>query len=88
MKSMNQYPQADATETERNAYNLAFCELGLEWYWDAPTFATLQAREAQKSRVHAYVESHQPHLLRAYDPSFLEAAVESVRNRFVRAQPA
>ena len=74
--------QSITAETERNGYNLAFCELDLEWYWDAHTYAGLQAISEKKSHVQAYLEAHRPHLLRAYDADFLANAVETVRSRF------
>lgn len=72
------------SESERSAYNMAFSELGLEWYWDAQTYAELQTVAAQKNRVEKYIEAHRPHLLRAYDAGFLTNAIESVRTRFVK----
>ena len=74
--------QRNAAETERNGYNLAFCELGLEWYWDANTYADLQTTSEQMGRVQAYLEAHRPHLLRAYDANFLANAIETTRSRF------
>ena len=74
--------QSNAAETERNSYNLAFCELDLEWYWDANTYAGLQVVSEKQSRVQAYLEAHRPHLLRAYDADFLTNAIETVRSRF------
>ncbi len=65
-------------ETERNAYNGAFYELGLRWHWDAQTYSALVQRCQQASdRVRVYLESAQPHLLRAYDAEFLVAAIEA-----------
>ena len=71
----------DLLEIERNAYNVAFCELGLEWYWDAQTYAELRANAAEKSHVHSYLEAHQPHLLRAYDADFLVNAIEAKKTQ-------
>ena len=76
------YPSRDLLEIERNAYNVAFCELGLEWYWDAPTYASLRAIAVDKCHVRSYLESHQPHLLRAYDADFLVNAIETKRSQF------
>lgn len=64
-------------DAELDAYNAAFYELGLRWHWDTPTWAALQARhEDSASRVRHYLETHQPHLLRAYDPDFLVEIIE------------
>ena len=56
--------QALSSEAHRHAYNTAFQELDLNWYWDAATFARLQP--AGRAGVRAWVEHEQPHLLRAY----------------------
>lgn len=73
------HPNPDAHEdAERNAYNGAFYELGLRWHWDAATYSALAQRCQQASgRVRLYLESAQPHLLRAYDAEFLVAAIEA-----------
>ena len=73
------------SEVERGAYNQAFSELGLEWYWDARTYDGLKAGAGAKDCVQAYVEAHHPHLLRAYDGNSLAAAVEDVRRRLSEA---
>ncbi len=67
-------------ETHRQAYNAAFEELGLNWHWDAVTFACLPAQG--RDGVRAYLESEHPHLLRAYDADFLADAVETAKARF------
>ncbi|MES1162914.1 MAG: hypothetical protein ABUL50_07610 [Rhizobacter sp.] len=76
---MNTTAQRDTLEIERNAYNVAFCELGLDWYWDAQTYATLRATSRQACHVRGYLETERPHLLRAYDADFLVQAIESKR---------
>ena len=64
-------------EMERNAYNAAFNELGFRWYWDRDTYEQLlQRSENAGERIRQYLETHQPHLLRAYDATFLVAAIE------------
>ncbi|HTH80188.1 MAG TPA: hypothetical protein VL593_14525 [Ramlibacter sp.] len=60
------------------AYNGAFEELGLQWYWDRSTWAALPP---DSSRVLEYVQREHPHLLRSYDGDFLVTAVESARAR-------
>ncbi len=81
---MNSRSTRDTIETERNAYNVAFCELGLAWYWDAQTYAELRAASQQSCHVRRYLESQQPHLLRAYDADFLVQAIEAKRMQFSR----
>ena len=77
--------RSEALEIERNGYNVAFSELGLEWYWDAETYADLQAIPEECHRVRTYLETHQPHLLRAYDADFLVNAIQGARARFAAA---
>ena len=78
----------EALEIERNGYNVAFSELGLEWYWDAETYSGLHTIPEEKGRVRAYLETHQPHLLRAYDADFLVNAIQNARERFAAAMAA
>lgn len=75
----NAYPSHDAQQdAERNAYNGAFYELGLRCHWDAQTYSSLVHRCTHApERVRLFLESAQPHLLRAYDAEFLVAAIES-----------
>ena len=72
---------SNSLEIERNGYNVAFSELGLEWYWDAKTYADLHTIPEEKNRVRTYIETHQPHLMRAYDADFLAAAIQNARAR-------
>ena len=69
-------PHADA---HREAYNAAFEELGLNWNWDAATYARLPGTGAEGLR--AYLEREQAHLLRAYEAEFLVSAIEAAKNR-------
>ena len=71
----------NAAESERGAYNRAFSELGLEWYWDARTFEQLRSCNGDKHCIHAYIETHHPHLLQAYDGGSLATAIDTVRRR-------
>ena len=82
---MNSGSPHDTIETERNAYNVAFCELGLAWYWDAQTYAELRAASQHQCHVRSYLEAHQAHLLRAYDADFLVQAIEAKRTQFNRS---
>ncbi len=73
----------DSLAAELDAYNRAFCELELPWRWDADIFRQLleAAGPAEADCVGAYVERHQPHLLRVYDKSFLRNLVLDARAR-------
>ena len=68
-----------ADETHRHAYNAAFGELGLPWYWDAATYAALQAHG--RDAVRFYLQAEQSHLLRAYEADFLVNAIETAKAR-------
>ena len=72
-----------AAEAQRNAWNRAFFELELGWQWDAETWNGLQALGCDKERLHSFVQSHHRHLLAAYDPEFLFAAVSGAKEQFL-----
>ena len=76
-----------AADAERGAYNQAFAELGLEWYWDERTFRELRACAGDRHCIHAYIEANHPHLLQAYDGGSLANAIENVRRRLSEAVP-
>jgi len=76
---LNTHRTDAGAEAHRNAYNAAFEELGLGWYWDSDTWARVQGRGQEG--VRSYLESEQAHLLRAYDAEFLVAAIEAARHR-------
>ena len=64
-------------ELDRNAFNAAFNELGLRWYWDAETHVELLRQSAEATaRLRYYLETQQPHLLRAYEPEFLVGVIQ------------
>jgi hypothetical protein len=75
---------ADA-DIDRSAFNAAFYELGLRWHWDDQTYAGLAAEDCDRSRVRRYLQTHQPHLLRAYDADFLADAILEAKTRCARA---
>ncbi len=69
--------QVQRNEMERNAYNLAFHELNFSWHWDSNTYDRLLRQSAcPAERIHHYIETTQPHLLRAYDGDFLVTLIE------------
>lgn len=75
-------------EVERSAYNAAFYELGLRWYWDDATYERLAAQACERSRLRHYLHSAQPHLLRAYDADFLVDAILDAKRRAQQQQSA
>lgn len=87
---LSQTAAGHAAEAHRHAYNAAFEELGLTWYWDAATYDRLQAHG--RDGVRAYLETEQAHLLRAYEAEFLVDAIETTQARcyasMVRHAPA
>ncbi len=68
-------------EIERSAYNAAFYELGLRWHWDDATYEQLASVTCERARLRHYLESMQPHLLRAYDADFLTDAILQAKQR-------
>ena len=69
-------PSSTQEEMERNAYNAAFYELGLHWHWDSQTYSALMRFSPEpETRIRRYLETEHPHLLQAYDPGFLAAAI-------------
>jgi hypothetical protein len=73
----------DPLAAELDAYNRAFSDLELPWRWDAETFRQLlaMAGATQEDCVGAYIERHQPHLLRVYEKAFLRDLVHEARKR-------
>jgi hypothetical protein len=70
---------APMTDAHRHAYNAAFDELGLNWHWDAATYAWIQAHGRDGLRT--YLEREHAHLLCAYEADFLVNAIESAKAR-------
>lgn len=67
----------ELAEAHRHAYNAAFEDVGLNWYWDCATYSGLRAQGPDPVRT--YLESEYAHLLRAYDADFLVNAVEAAK---------
>ena len=74
---VNDFPlQYGHDDSECEAYNAAFHELGLDWHWDRATYDALaQFSPKPEQRLRHYVETAHPHLLKAYDADFLVAAI-------------
>lgn len=75
------HDESDADARERFAFNAAFRELGLRWHWDAVTFQELKSAGDDHARIERYLETREPHLLKAYDAAFLAEAVHSAKAR-------
>lgn len=69
--------QHQIEEIERYACNAAFHALGLRWYWDAETYQRLvRSGMSCGEQIRHYLETQQPHLLKAYDADFLIGAIQ------------
>lgn len=67
----------EADELDRHAYNAAFHELGFRWHWDIDTHEALLASHGSAAeRIGHYLQTSQPHLLKAYDRVFLIELIE------------
>ena len=73
--------ETESEARERDAFNAAFRELGLRWYWDAATFRVLASIADDGERIRTYLETREAHLLKAYDAAFLVEAVRSAKGR-------
>lgn len=62
------------------AFNSAFDELGLRFRWDASTLALFARIDGEEARIAAYIETHHPHLLKAYSAGFLSRAILEKKN--------
>ena len=68
---------SEADDRDLDAYNAAFHELDLHWHWDSATYEALLSLGGDgPGRVRHYLQTQQPHLLRAYDADFLVAMIE------------
>ncbi len=71
----------DIADLHRNAYNAAFYELGLSWYWNANTGDDLAAVAGGRTRLQHYLETCQSHLLKVYEADFLIEAIQAAKTR-------
>ena len=70
---------APHTDTELDAYNAAFEELGLNWQWDRTVLQQLAAIPVERARITEYLTRHQPHLLSVYPAEFLAGAIAEAK---------
>ncbi len=76
-----EHHESDLEASERDAFNAAFRELGLRWHWGPELFHSLKRAGDDAARVRNYLEQHEPHLLRAYDATFLVDAICAAKSR-------
>jgi hypothetical protein len=78
---------ADARElqTQLCAYNSAFEELDLMFRWDVETLQSLAHAPTDQARIAQYIESHCPHLLKAYSAEFLCQVIVDKKNAHYEA---
>ncbi len=69
----------DAAAVHRNAYNAAFYELGLRWYWDSEIYPAELSEADERRCLRQYMVTHQPHMLTAYDVDFLADAIQMTK---------
>jgi hypothetical protein len=66
-------------EARRAAYNAAFHELGVDWFWDAG--CSLLDGDDERVCLRGYLARYQPHLLTVYDADFLVDAILAAKTR-------
>jgi len=67
------------------AYNSAFEELDLMFRWDTDTYRSLASADSDYGRIAQYIETHCPHLLKAYSADFLCQAIVDKKNAAMEA---
>lgn len=89
VKAKFRQPEVDHDDAiHRDAFNAAFRELGLNWRWGNETYRNLLNESAERERVRTYVETHQSHLLKAYDAEFLVNAILAAKAKWYEAMRA
>ncbi|MGJ9416445.1 hypothetical protein ACHAC9_01580 [Massilia sp. CMS3.1] len=68
-------------DAQRNAYNAAFHELGLSWFWDTGHYASVASGSDDRTGLRNYLAAHQAHLLSAHDADFLVEAILATKER-------
>jgi hypothetical protein len=79
-------PLSPEQEAERRAFNRAFRELGLSWYWEVYDYRELVSAGDASARVCRYVQTRQPALLAAYDADFIAKLVSDIAERIRSGQ--
>ena len=79
--TINRDAATDIAGIHRNAYNAAFYELGLRWYWDGEIYPEVLSEADERRCLQQYMVTHHPHLLTAYDTDFLVEAIQTTKAR-------
>jgi HAD superfamily hydrolase (TIGR01509 family) len=58
---------AETEGIHRRAFNAAFTEAGLDWYWDQPTYRKLLRTTGGKERIHAFGRTRHPRICQSDD---------------------
>jgi hypothetical protein len=67
------------------AFNTAFEELDLMFRWDAHTYRALASADSDYGRIALFIETHCPHLLKAYSSEFLCEAIVERKNSVIES---
>jgi hypothetical protein len=78
---ISKHSEINVADVHRGAYNAAFYELGLKWHWDEDMYQNVLAHAEEKAHIRKYLETHQAHLLKAYDADFLIDAIHAAKER-------
>lgn len=78
---MTTIQHSHVADAERNAYNAAFHELGLSWFWDADHYTSAVEVADDRTGLRNYLAQHQAHLLSAHDADFLVEAILATKAR-------
>lgn len=73
---------SNAVDFHRDAYNAAFYEFGLKWHWDESVYENILSAHQEREQLLGYLQTHQTHLLSAYEPDFLVAVIETAKARW------
>jgi hypothetical protein len=82
LQGLSAQTAGEQLEAERQAYNATFLELELPWQWDAATFRALWDATGAGDLVARYIECHQPHLLKTYEPAFLRDLIQATKQHY------
>jgi hypothetical protein len=82
MMAIRARPRTEANTVvhrEVDRYNAAFEELGLEWRLEGGVYARYASVTDEHERIVACIEAQYPHLLKAYDRSFLHNVIREAQ---------